>query len=218
MLRTIAQTELFTVLLMVCLFLITLSKLLYMKRFRDFIKIMIHFRYVRLYSREQRFFDFFDALLFGNTVVGLSIFMYLCYQYAIESTAVVNVELFLLAFTIAIIFLVKVLLERLVSSYLDIEAVVGDYLFHKISYKNFLGLLLLPLNVILIYGVSVSQIALFFGASILIIINCVGVFLFLKAYQKLILSNIFYFILYLCALEISPYVVFYKLAVNTIIN
>ena len=36
----------------------------------------------------------------------------------------------------------------------------------------------------------------------------------LKNYQKLIISKLFYFILYLCALEIAPYLVIYKLLIE----
>lgn len=216
MLREIAQTETFTVLLMVCLFLVTIAKLLSTKRFHDFIEIMTHFRYVRLYSREQRFFDVFDALLFGNLIIGLSVFSYLCHQLLNSSQNINLTFLFKIGLTIAIALLIKVLLERLIASYLNIESLMGNYLFHKISYKNFIGLLLLPINVILVYGITTNKIILIIAASLLLLINCIGILLFLRANQKLILSHIFYFILYLCALEISPYVVLYKFFTDTI--
>jgi hypothetical protein len=42
------------------------------------------------------------------------------------------------------------------------------------------------------------------------LINLIGFLTSFKNYQKLINPNFFYFLLYLCALEIGPYVLLYK--------
>ena len=43
-----------------------------------------------------------------------------------------------------------------------------------------------------------------------IVINAIALFYSYKTNGKLIITNFFYFILYLCALEISPYIILYK--------
>jgi hypothetical protein len=46
--------------------------------------------------------------------------------------------------------------------------------------------------------------------SLVCLINLLGFLTSFKTYQKKINPNFFYFLLYLCALEISPYVLLYK--------
>ena len=112
------------------------------------------------------------------------------------------------------LFLIKVLLERLIGSVLSIDSIVNDYLFQKISYKNYIGLLLIPVNAFLIYSLKPDTLTFIIVLGILLVINAIGSLSFFKRNQSVIKKNFFYFILYLCALEISPYVILYKLITN----
>ena len=64
MLRNIVSNELFTVLLVISLIIVAIAKLVSPKRFDDFILVIGNDKYLKIYSREQKFFDNFDALLF----------------------------------------------------------------------------------------------------------------------------------------------------------
>ncbi|WP_299518191.1 DUF4271 domain-containing protein [uncultured Flavobacterium sp.] len=44
---------------------------------------------------------------------------------------------------------------------------------------------------------------------IILIVNALTYLISLKSYQSLLISKMFYFILYLCALEIAPYYFMY---------
>lgn len=218
MLRQIAENETFTILLMLCLFLVTVSKLLFSNRFSSFLELTTNFKYIRAYSKNQGFFDFFDALLFCNLVAGITIFSYLGFNYFSSSTIDVNNFLFKFGFVIAIVILIKVLIERLTSSYLDVEDIIANYLFYKISYRNFIGLLLIPINFIVVFGIPINQTLIFICLGILFLINSIGIFSFVREHQNQLIPNIFYFILYLCALEISPYIILYKFIKDNMIS
>jgi hypothetical protein len=86
--------------------------------------------------------------------------------------------------------------------------------FQKTSYKIFFGVLLIPINFILLFSVTPSPIILQMLVIVFILINCISIIVSYKTYQSLIKSNLFYFILYLCTLEISPYLVLYKLFID----
>jgi len=77
MLRHVVSNDLFTVLLVVGLVLITTAKLIAPKRFDDFILILGNDKYLKIYSRDQKFFDKFDALLFGNLVLSVLLFCFI---------------------------------------------------------------------------------------------------------------------------------------------
>jgi len=214
MLRDLISTDTYTVLILVGLLFVASAKLLHPKRFNDFASIMVNFKYLKVYSRDQKFLDGFEALLFSNLVIGLSIFSY---QFYTKSKTIVDdsqVLLFKVGTAIALFILIKVLLERLISSILSIDAIINDYLFQKISYKNYIGLVLIPINGFLLYSLKPDVLTFTFIVGFLVIVNSIGALSFFKRNQSLIKDNFFYFILYLCALEISPYVILYKLITN----
>jgi hypothetical protein len=211
MLREVLSTELYTILLVICLVIVAITKVLFAKRFQDFLFLIINFRYLKVYVREHKFIDLFEGLLFTNLIIGLSVFALLCVNLDVnmpEENFIIPLKL---AFGMGILLLIKILLERLVSSILKIDVLIANYIFQKTSYKNFIGLLLIPINAILIFAWHPSTTSVLFFVVFLSLINVAGIVLYIKDNLKILKNNWFYFILYLCALEISPYLVLYKL-------
>ena len=211
MLRHIISNELFTVLLVIGLVIIAISKLMAPRRFDDFILVLGNTKYLKIYAREQKFLDKFDGLLFTNLVLSLTVFFFIIYQCITETKTISINLLFKLAFGIATFILIKVLFERLIASVFDIDKLIDSYLFQKISYKNFLGIFLLPINALLIFTFKPTLTTFYVIIILILIINLIGLISSFKTHQSLIKNNLFYFILYLCALEIAPYVILYKL-------
>jgi hypothetical protein len=214
MIRSVPSNELFTILIFSCLLIVAVAKAMSSKRFSDFIYVFANSKYLKIYAREQKFFDKFDALLFANSIISLSVFTILTLQYfSITNTISINL-MFKLTFGIGSFFLIKVLIERLIGSLFEIDSLIDEYLFQKITYKNFLGLILLPINALIIYSFKPSAIVFYVMLSILFIVNISGLITSFKTHQSLIKNNLFYFILYLCALEIAPYIILYKVFVS----
>jgi hypothetical protein len=171
-------------------------------------------KYLKIYVREQKFLDKFDALLFVNLILSTAIFCFICFHYDSALLTPSSDDLFKLVVGIGIFVLIKVLLERLIGSLFEIDKLIDAYLFQKISYKNYLGLLLLPINVFLIFSFKPNLTIIYIIIIILLIINVSGLFTTIKTNQSLIKQNLFYFILYLCALEIAPYIIIYKVFIS----
>lgn len=210
MLREVVSNDWLTVFLVIGLVLITIAKVLFNSRFVDFLGLVGNSKYLKIYSRDQKFIDSFDGLLFSNLVISGSIFSFICYT-SLKAAVPFELNIFLkLLFAFAVVILIKVLIERLLGSLFEIDELIDAYLFQKTSYKNYTGFVLLPINALLLYAVPPSTIAVFLVLGLIFLINLIGFITSFKNYQKLILSNLFYFILYLCALEIGPYVILYK--------
>ena len=211
MLRELITNEWLTTLIVTCLTILTFAKAISFVRFNRFLGIVINSNYLKIYAREQKFIDQFDALLFINQIINLIIFGFISYTVFFEPI-VFDIELFLKSFLgLGGLVLIKVLIERLIGSLFDVDALIDSYLFQKINYKNYLGIVLLPINIILIYGLKPNSTIIYIVISILAFISFFGFITSFKTHQKLILNNLFYFILYLCALEIGPYIILYKL-------
>ena len=208
MLREFTNTDLLTIIFVVCLLCIALSKFFFAKRFETFTALIINDRYTKIYVKDQHFFDLFESLLFVNFCLNLGVFIYLF----LKSLAATNAQILIFKYSILIgaFFMFKVLFERLLSSLFNIEGLINTYLFSKISFRNYLGLFLLPVNTFLVYSIETSTKTLIIIAVGIICIFIIGLLTFLKSNLNLFKRSLFYFILYLCALEIAPYLIVYQ--------
>lgn len=212
--REIIANEWFTIFMVLGLVFITLAKVLYTNRFLDFIGVFGNSRYLKIYTKDQKFIDIFDGLLYFNLVISLSIFGYLSFL-TLQPDQTFELDVFLkILLGISTLGIIKILIERLIGSLFEIDKVIESYLFQKTSYKNFSGFILLPLNTLLLYTISPTRTSILVGILVLVIINLIGFATSFKIHQKTVLNNIFYFILYLCALEIGPYLILYKVIVK----
>ena len=205
------SNELFTILIVVGLLLVALAKFFYSKRFSNFVYLPGNSKYLIIHTRDQKFFDKFDALLFSNFIISLSLFISISYK-SFTGYSILSIDTFLkLMVALAAFILTKVLLERLIGSLFGIDELMDSYLFQKTSYKNYLGLILIPLNAFFFFNQSPNEIIVLITLSVLILINLIGLIVSFKVHQNTLVGNLFYFILYLCALEIAPYIIIYKL-------
>jgi len=211
MLREVISNEWITILIVICITILTIVKFSYSKRFNDFSRIIVNSNYLKIYSRDNKYIDNFNVLLFANQIIGIFIFAYLSFKIYINDLSIdLILSLQLIGVFIVLIF-TKYFIELLIGWFFDINFLIGSYLFQKMNYKNFIGLLLIPINIILLYAVVPTKNLIYGFIISLLILNLIGFFSTFKTHQKLLLSNFFYFILYLCALEIGPYIILYKL-------
>lgn len=208
--RDFITYEWFTVFLILSLIAVVLAKSLNQLRFNDFIYVIGNSKYLKIYSREQKFIDVFDGFLFFNFTISLSIFIYFVYAEYVEPLSFDLITFLKVSFAIATVLIIKVLIERLIASLFDIDALIDSYLFQKTTFKNFSGLLLLIANILLLYSGINENIIIIATVCLVCLINLIGFFDSFKTHQNLINANLFYFLLYLCALEIGPYIVLYK--------
>ena len=214
MLRETVTNEWFTIFIVVALIFLTLSKFLFSRRFEDFLAVIGNSKYLKIYARDQKFIDGFDSFLFINLVISVSIFSFLAYSEFVNPSDFDLIQFFKILFGISALMLIKVLLERLIGSLFEIDTLIDSYLFQKTTYRNYIGLILLPVNILLIYTFSPTKIIIYIVLAIIFLVNLTGFVTSLKNHQKTLINNFFYFILYLCALEIGPYLILYRLILD----
>ena len=210
MLREFITYEWFTIFLILGLACITLAKQLFKKRFKDFVWVFSNYKYLKIYAREQKFIDTFDGLLFVNLVISASIFLFYFYTTFIRSVEFQLMVFLKVILAVTLFLLIKIMTERLIGSLFDAESAMDTYLFQKITYKNFSGLIILCFNLLLIYS-NINPKYLIYSCLVLVVLSNIRGFV--NSYQNNVATinlNIFYFLLYLCALEIGPYVLLYK--------
>jgi hypothetical protein len=208
--REFITYEWFTIFIVVGLACITLAKQLFRLRFNDFIWVFSNSKYLKIYSREQKFIDTFDSLLFSNLVISISIFIYFIYNEFWQELSFELLTFLKVLLAVGLFLSIKVLVERLIGSLFDIEPLMDAYLFQKTTFKNFAGLILLSFNLLLLYSSIDNRLLIYSCLFLVAVLIVIG---FVNSYQQNLKSvnlNFFYFLLYLCALEIGPYILLYK--------
>ena len=86
-------------------------------------------------------------------------------------------------------------------------------MFEKINYLNTVILWILPFLIFSNYTENYKELFLNITAVLVLAFLVLRYLLLILNNKKLILSGFFYFILYLCALEIAPLIIFLKLTI-----
>ncbi|MBC5840226.1 MAG: DUF4271 domain-containing protein [Flavobacteriaceae bacterium] len=203
-----------TVLFVLSFAIIAITKSLYENRFGDFMNLIFSDKYSKVYRDSSQLLSSFTISLFIVQIISVAFFIQLSlssFGYAAKTDWV----LFIQIFTFLIFFVLsKLLIEKIIGTAFNIEEFVEQFNLQKVIYRTYISLFILPVNVILFYYDSISKNIPIVFISIILFISTLTYLVSIKNYQNLILSKLFYFILYLCTLEIAPYFFMYYLFTN----
>ena len=210
MLREFISKDWYVVFCLLSLVIILVAKKNDTQRFSAFLKLFGNNNYLRIYLKEHSFFDRFDSLLFINFCVNIIIFGWIGYQFIFGPVAM-NLLLFSQLFAlVAGVVMLKIGFELFLGYVLDLQTLFNILTFQQISSYNFVGLVLLPVNAFVVFGVDFAPLAIVLSTILILLIVVVGMTKTVQSNINMLLNNFFYFILYLCTLEIGPYLVLYK--------
>ncbi len=199
-----------------CLFvfsfvLIAITKTAFETRFSEFLRILVSDKYIKVYKDTSHLMSGFTILLFIVQLISFSFFMQLVLNY-FGYVSKTDWVIFLRIFTFFGIFVLsKFLIEKIVATIFNIEEFAEQFNLQKVSYRTFIGLILMPINIYLFYNNIPSNIVIYCIIAVILTINLFSYLVSLKIYQNLFIGKLFYFILYLCTFEIAPYYFIYYL-------
>jgi hypothetical protein len=208
-LRVIENKDWATVLFVVSFAVIAIIKAAFEGRFADYTKLIYSDKYTSVYKDSSNLKSGFTISLFFIQIISLAFFIQLSlayFGYASKTDWILYIQIitFLFFFVLS-----KFLIEKIIATAFEIEEFVEQFNLHKVIFRSYLGLFILPINIILFYHDTISINFLFFIIATVIVVNILTYLLSIKNYQNIIFGNLFYFILYICALEIAPYYFIY---------
>lgn len=211
-LRNIENKDWATLVFLIALVLIVLAKTTFESRFSDFVRMLVSNKYNKIYRESNQLLNGFNVLLFAVNLISLSFFIQMILVHGYHYGSKTDWMLFVRIFTLLGVFILsKFLIEKIIATTFEIEEFAEQINLQKVNYRTYVGLLLLPVTGVLYYCNYVSMFAIFAIIVILLTINVLTYLFSLKIYQNLSPDKLFYFILYLCALEIAPYYFIYYL-------
>lgn len=190
---------------------IALTKSVYENRFGDFMNLLFSDKYNNVYRDGSHLKSGFTISLFFAQVISFAFFIQLSlnlFGYASKTDWIFYIQIitFLIFFILS-----KYLVEKIIATAFNIEEFVEHFNLQKVTYRTYIGLIILPINIILFYYDTISRIIPLIIISTVLILNIITYLISIKKYQNLIFGKLFYFILYLCTLEIAPYFFMYYL-------
>jgi len=207
--RIIENKDWATFLFVLCFVVIAIVKSLSEVQFSEFLRLPFSKKYTSTYKDTSNLYSAFTISLFFVQLVSFSFLIQIVLSY-FDYTSKANWITFIQIFTtLFVAILIKFYIEKIVANIFEIEEFLEIFNLKKVTFRTYIGLIFLPVVILLYYNnfLSVGIISAFL--AIIGIAMVYFYFLSILTYQKLILSRIFYFILYLCTLEIGPYYLLY---------
>lgn len=210
--RVIINNDWLTFILLGILFLVVLANFLDKKRLRQLAVLPFNTLYFTNFENTaDNLRKGFTVFLFISSNLTLSIFLYLLFQKLYPTFFKLYNHPFLII--VGIVFgywALKYFISLIAAWIFEIEEVRRRAVYIKLSYFLSFQFYLFFLLIFAIYFFEPASNFIQYVLGIYFVFLLVRYFQFLRAMKKMIFINLFYFILYLCTLEIAPFMVLYK--------
>ena len=194
--REIPFTDWATLLFVACFTLVAVARTVFEKRFAEFSRLAVSDKYIKVYKDSSHLMSGFTILLFIVQVFSLAFFLQLAMAdvgMAVKTDWVLFIRIFTL---LGVFILSKFLIDKIIATAFNIEEIAEQFNLRKVSYRTYLALFLLPVDILLFYAKSTPDYLYFVIIIVILITNILTYLLTLKNYQNFIVGKLFYFILF----------------------
>ncbi|MDH3796554.1 MAG: DUF4271 domain-containing protein [Flavobacteriaceae bacterium] len=185
---------------------IIVAKSMFYSRFLNFMVLPFNNKYLFIYNKKDILLNWFHIFISAFQLMNLTLFIFYTANILLSAEIASNPINFLIIFGLLVLFFVLKIIIQLGNSFIfESQKTITEIIFKKISFMNFSGLILFLANILLTFIFPGSKLIVLAGILLVFVVNLIGWITILRNHQKYISTHFFYFILYLCALEISPY-------------
>ena len=176
-------------------------------RFKEFLNLLTNNKYIIIFNKKERSNTLFTTLLLIVQWVAMSICIWLIFSFFNINISIYNIHSeYIIFIGIGLFILLKLAIQFFISYSLNINNFLRSYLFIRLSYSNYASFILLLFLFLIIYGMKSNIYLVCLSLLIFVFIHILGIISFVKLYKNEIRSYWYYFILYLCTFEITPYI------------
>lgn len=185
---------------------IALLRVIYPNHFWEYLKLPFNNKYIIIYEKKERKVQLFTVISFFLQWLSLSLFLYVYAQIHSVSSKVTGFLILDIALILFALLTLKLLIQKWISFLFDLKGFSKFYVFTRIAYSSYAAIFIVISLFFMIYSTSLKENNLYVLLVIFFIINILSWITIIKMNQKSIKPYIIYFILYLCTLEIAPYI------------
>ncbi len=206
--RVINNIDWITVIIFSSILFMVIAKNLFYNRFLNFIILPFNNKYIFMYNKKDKLLNWFNIFFTIFQLLNFSLFIYLASTILSNSESDLFPVVFIIILGFLFLFLFGKIFVQMGGGFVfNNNKIVSEFIFKKLSYLNYSSIIMLAANIVITYVLKDSKIVVFVSIFLIVVVNVIGWITIIKNYQKLISSYFFYFILYLCALEIAPFVI-----------
>ncbi|WP_086475858.1 DUF4271 domain-containing protein [Arenibacter amylolyticus] len=204
-LRNPPPADWISLILFFSILLLVLAKSLFYSRFLNFIILPFNNKYILMYNKKNRIFNWFNILLSAFQILNLSLFLFFIREIFFNPTEESALQTFgSILLTLTLLWVVKLYFQLGNGFLFNSEKSISEIVYKKLTYFNYSGMVMLLTNIMLNFVYPGSRPVIATSVLLILLINIVGWYTTLKNHQKFIANNFVYFILYICALEVAP--------------
>ena len=214
--RIILSKDWITIIFLLVLTIITMLKYNFSERFTKLFSLIYSDKYYTDYVKTNPLvLNIFHFLFSFVIFLNISMLIYFGFQVTDPPFFSNNIYSFTLIFIVVVFYIIlRYIIGFILGEVFDLQEQQKQLTFLKLSNLSLLSLLLFPLLVFLNYRVdSYHKITITTGVILVIIFFLIQYYKLLNK-DKFNFNNLFYLFLYLCALEIAPLIVIYKMFVD----
>jgi len=210
MIRNLATDNWITILFVFLIGILVLLHFIFEPKFKDFIpffkKEQFYTKYFKTFIKTDLFFLLF--LLFNILVYSFLIYKVYLYYNKPENSSHLFLYLKISSITFWYV-VIRFIIGKILDRFFKTKDFHESILYYKWIYLSKNAMYLLPFLIVFhYYNLTFSFVIL---AAILAIILVYNYFVLIRKNQKNIFKHLFYFILYLCTLEITPLIIYLKI-------
>jgi len=150
--RILENKDWATLVFTLCLTLIVITKTAFENRFNEFTRLLFSDKYIKIYRENTSVLAWFTLLLFIVQLVSFSFFiLYLMSYFGMTSKSDWVMYIRIITF-LSYFILAKYLFEKIIATSFNVEDFKENFDMLKISYRTYMGLLLVPVTLVLYYN------------------------------------------------------------------
>jgi hypothetical protein len=208
-LRHIELNDWISITLLFCVMILAIAKSISKFQITDLLSSYFKSRFIKL-SRNRE--EGSSILITGSVIaytINIALFIYIYYQKEQQLPIALNGYLLCLTF-ISVFFLTQHFIGKLIATLCNFEELLLMIDHHRNIYRAMFAYGLLIINCIVIYLCDMNEMALLIALIFIGFVLFIYHLALIYTYRSLLFSAHLYFILYLCTLEITPYLLLYK--------
>jgi len=203
-----------TAIFVLVLLLLGVAKYLYKDRLSDLAIVFFNKRYFLNFGKEsQLIFSNFNKILFAVQALVFALFAFLLTQfYFLQYSEENPLYLFLkIVVGISLYFSIRYAVGKFLGVLFDLNKIQSRLAFSKMIYLFSISIIILPFLLLTFYIESLNLMMFQLSGLILCILLIVRYVFILNNNKSVLKNELFYLIVYLCALEMAPILVVFKI-------
>lgn len=192
---------------------LAVARILFDQRLYQNTTLFLSRKYLSIYfNREKRnTLTLFQTIMIIPQLLVISLLFYSIGSFSYPDKILPVFDAFLkILIAVCLYFGIRFLLGLLISTVLNLRKFHNKILYEKTSYFNTIILWILPFLLLSLYTPFNREMNIKLTGTLFVILVIMRYSLLIINNKKLIISNLFYFILYLCTLEIVPLLIISK--------